>query len=48
MGGEQEDGGSPDGFHGYDSNGYFRYSDCLVCVCDAGNERLGMGIFGEG
>jgi hypothetical protein len=33
MGGEQEDGGSPDGFHGYDSNGYFRYSYCLyVCV----------------
>lgn len=48
MGGEQEDGGSPDGFHGDDSNGYSRYSDCLVYVCDAGNERLGMGIFGEG
>jgi len=28
----QEDGGSPDGFHGDDSNGYSRYSDCLVSV----------------
>jgi hypothetical protein len=26
-------GGSPDGFHGDDSNGYSTYSDCLVCVC---------------
>ena len=39
--GGQEDGGSPAGFHGDDSNGYSRYSDCLVYVCDAGNERLG-------
>jgi hypothetical protein len=42
--GWQEDGGSPDGFHGDDSNGYSRYSDCLVCVCDAGNES-GKGEF---
>ena len=41
-------GGSPDGFHGDDSNGYSIYSDCLVYVCDARNEKLGTRIFWGG